>query len=136
MHAGRKRMEIDIIDMSSDEFKNLNATQIYLAYAAQVRKEKILKKASLDKAAINRKLVDQNFMRSTLYAAEKTRIDAEAAADIENLRMELLHQMSKEQVLSPGSSSGIYYYPGNPDYNLSPSERFLVVRDYYMKRTD
>lgn len=128
-------MEIDIIDLTADEYKDLNAVQLSMVRIAQVRKNKILSNAALKKAASIRRLVDNGFVRSTLFTAEQDRIDAEAEAEIEILKNDLINQLAYEQLQSTGNEAGAYAYPSNPNYYLSYSERFLVVRNYYMNRT-
>lgn len=68
------------------------------------------------------------------YARE--RIDSEAEAQIEVVKEDLLYQLAYEALGSEGDENGPYRYPENPNYNLSPSQRFLVVRNYYMQATD
>lgn len=128
-------MEIDIIDLTSDEYKDLNAVQLSMVRAAQVRKNNILKKAAQRKAETIRRLTDKNMVRSSIYTAEQTRIDAEADEEIELLTNDLYSQLAYEKLQSTGNESGVYAYPANPNYYLSYSERFLVVRNYYMNRT-
>lgn len=125
-------MEIDIIDLTANEYKTLNGAQLALVRIAQLRKNKILGQASLDKAAAIRKLADHNFVRSTIYTAEQERIDAEAAEKIEILKNDLLYQISNKKLQSTGASGTTYAYPYNPNYNLSDSERYTVVKNYYM----
>ena len=68
--------------------------------------------------------------------AETLPICAEAEAQIEVVKEDLLYQLAYEALGSEGDENGPYRYPENPNYNLSPSQRFLVVRNYYMQATD
>lgn len=48
------------------------------------------------------------------------------------MREDLNHQLAYESIGSEGNENGPYRYPENPNYSLSNSQRFLVVRQYYM----
>lgn len=48
------------------------------------------------------------------------------------VREDLIHQLAYESLGSEGNDKGPYRYPENPNYNLTYSQRFLVVRAYYM----
>lgn len=128
-------MQIDIVDLTSDQYKNLNTIQLALVRAAQAQKDVVVKNAEDEKGKMIRSLVDNNLVRSTLYYAECERIDAEREAAVERIRNDLDFQLAYENLQSTGNSSGVYSYPSNPNYYLSYSERFLVVRNYYMNRT-
>ena len=52
------------------------------------------------------------------------------------MKDDLDYQLAYEALGSEGDENGPYRYPENPNYNLVPSQRFLVVRNYYMQSTD
>ena len=128
-------MEIDIVDLTAEEYQNLNAVQISMVRVAQAKKNALLKAAEEKKKAVLRKLVFNRFEYSTLYPAETERIDAEAQEEIRVLQDDLKHQLAYEQLLQTGNENGLYSYPENPNYYLPYNERFLIVRNYYMNRT-
>lgn len=128
-------MTIDIVDLSSDKYKNLNALQFAMVRAAQALKDKAVIAAQKEKEAITFKLIENNTVRSTLFEAEMSRIDGELDEQVGIIKADLDHQLAYEKLQSSGNASGPYSYPSNPNYYLSPSERFLVVRSYYMNRT-
>ncbi|MCI8500301.1 MAG: hypothetical protein HFE28_06815 [Clostridia bacterium] len=128
-------MAIDIIDLTSDKYKNLNSLQLAMVRAAQAEKDKVTAAAAQEKQKLVNKLVQQNIVRSTLFEAENSRIDAQTEADVDWLRADLEHRLAYENLQSSGNESGVYSYPSNPNYYLPYSERFLVVRNYYMNRT-
>lgn len=128
-------MAIDIIDLTSDQYKNLNSLQLAMVRAAQAEKDKVTAAAAQEKQKLVNKLMQQNVVRSTLYEAENSRIDAETEGKVEWIRADLEHQLAYENLQSSGNEAGVYSYPTNPNYYLPYSERFLVVRNYYMNRT-
>lgn len=128
-------MVIDIIDPTDEEFQNLSNLQNAMIRAAQAKKNDILAKAEEDKEKIALKMLGNNVLRSSAFWAACEKIDAEAEADVDVVREDLLHQLAYDSYFSDGDEHGVYRYPENPNYNLNPSERFLVVRDYYMNVT-
>ncbi len=128
-------MTIDIVDLTSDKYKNLNSLQLAMVRAAQAEKDKVTAAAANEKQKLINKLVQHNTVRSTLFEAENSRIDAETEYKLEWIRADLDHQLAYENLQSSGNEAGVYSYPSNPNYHLSYSERFLVVRNYYMNRT-
>lgn len=129
-------MTIDIVDLTDPKYSNLNVVQLAMVRSAQAKKDKILKKAETEKGEIFRMLIANGTARSTLLTAEQSRIDAQAELDVEVIREDLKYQLAYEGWQWEGNEDGVYRYPQNPNYNLSPSQRFLVVREYYMSVTD
>ncbi len=129
-------MTIDIVDLTDPEYSDLNAVQMAMVRTAQVKKNEILAKADEEKAEICRRLVANNFARSYVQVMANARITTAANAQIQALKEDLDYQLAYEALESEGNENGPYRYPENPNYNLMPSQRFLVVREYYMSVTD
>ncbi len=129
-------MTIDIVDLTDPEYSDLNAVQMAMVRTAQVKKNEILAKADEEKAEISRRLVANNFARSYVQVMANARITTAANAQIQALKEDLDYQLAYEALESEGNENGPYRYPENPNYNLMPSQRFLVVREYYMNVTD
>lgn len=127
---------IDILDLTQPEYQNLNAVQLSMVRAAQAKKDKILSDAKEEKRSLFYLLLSNGVARSAALEYEKLRIDEEAEADIETVREDLIRQIAYESLGSEGNEYGPYRYPENPNYSLTPSQRFLVVRNYYMEVTD
>lgn len=127
-------MEIDIVDLTSPEYSELNSVQLAMVRAAQSQKNKTVESADREKAALVRRLVDNGTVRSTLYYAELERIGAERDAAVALIKSDLDYQLAYERLQSTGNDAGVYAYPSNPNYYLPYSERFLVVRNYYMQK--
>lgn len=129
-------MTIDIIDLTDENYSSLNAVQLSMVRAAQVKKDKLLSDAQTEKDELFRMMLANNFARSSALTAAQEEIDAEAEAQIEVVKEDLLYQLAYETLQSEGNELGVYRYPENPNYNLTYSQRFIVVRYYYMELTD
>lgn len=129
-------MTIDIIDLTDPEYSNLSPVQLSMVRAAQVKKNEILAKMNEEVEEMFEVLLSRRFERSTEFRQYKKYMAARADAEIETVKEDLLLQLAYEALGSEGNENGPYRYPDNPNYNLSYSERFLVVRNYYMQATD
>ena len=129
-------MTIDIIDLTDPDYDDLSSVQLAMVRVAQGKKNEILAEAEEEKAQLKNTLIANNFARSSVYDFAEDRIDEEAAAAVEVVKDDLLYQLAYEALESEGNENGPYRYPENPNYNLMPSQRFLVVREYYMNVTD
>ncbi len=128
-------MVIDIIDPNAPEYQNLSNLQLAMIRAAQSEKNEIMAKAAEEKEKIFLKLLKNNMARSSVFGNASEEIDAEAARKVDVVREDLLHRLAYENLYGDGNENGEYRYPENPNYNLDYSQRFLVVRDYYMHVT-
>lgn len=129
-------MTIDVIDLTSPNYSNLNAVQLAMVRSAQAKKDTILEKAEKEKGELFRMMLANGAARSSALDSEQAAIEAKAQYDVEVVKEDLLYQLAYEGYRWEGNDSGPYRYPQNPNYNLSPSQRFLEVRSYYMSVTD
>lgn len=129
-------MTIDIIDLTDPEYSDLSPVQLSMVRVAQGKKNDILADAEEEKTRLQDQLIINNFARSSIFPYAEARVDAEASAQVDAVREDLLYQLAYEALGSEGNEQGPYRYPENPNYNLSASQRFLVVRNYYMQATD
>ena len=126
-------MTIDIIDLTDPDYADLNAVQLAMVRAAQVKKDKIVAEADDAVRELFYLLLKNDNARSYVRTKEEARIRAQADAEIEAVREDLLYQLAYESIGSEGNEYGPYRYPENPNYNLTYAQRFLVVRNYYMQ---
>ena len=129
-------MTIDIIDLTDPEYSDLSPVQLSMVRVAQGKKNDILADAEEEKTRLQDQLIVNNFARSSIFTYAEARVDAEASAQVDAVREDLLYQLAYEALGSEGNEQGPYRYPENPNYNLSASQRFLVVRNYYIQATD
>ena len=128
-------MVIDIVDLTSDQYKNLSPVQLAMVRAAQVKKDKVVAEADKNKNELKYFMIANNVARSTALRDAVKAIETQKNKDIEIIKNDLDYQLAYEALGTEGNENGPYRYPQNPNYNLSYSERFLVVRKYYMEIT-
>ena len=129
-------MIIDIIDLTDEEYSDLSAVQMAMVREAQEKKNKILAETEQQKEEYLSMHVSNNTAHNTFYALTKARLNADAEEQIAAVKDDLDYQLAYEALGSEGDENGPYRYPENPNYNLTPSQRFLVVRNYYMQSTE
>ena len=129
-------MVIDIIDMTDEQYANLSSVQLAMVRAAQAQKDKTLQAAEEEKAQLFRFMLSDRAARSSALQCSWEQIDDAAEEEIARIKADLNYQLAYEAISNEGNASGPYRYPENPNYNLSYSQRFLVVRNYYMSATD
>ena len=125
-------MTIDIIDITLPEYADLSAVQLSMVRAAQAKKDKLTAEAAERKTQIFYLALGNNTARSSALKCEREEIDEKLNKDVTAVREDLIHQLAYESLGSEGNDKGPYRYPENPNYNLTDSQRFLVVRAYYM----
>lgn len=128
-------MIIDIIDLNDGNYSNLSSVQLAMVRAAQAKKDGILANAETQKGERLRLMLSNNVARSSALQDEYIAIDTEAELAVNVVREDLAYQLAYEALYSEGNENGVYRYPENPNYNLTYSQRFLVVRAYYMDVT-
>ncbi len=128
-------MTIDIVDLTSPDYSDLSPVQLAMVRAAQSKKDKIVKEAEKNQNELKFFMIANNTSRSTALRDAIGEIEKQKLADIETVKNDLDYQLAYEALGSEGDENGPYRYPQNPNYNLSYSERFLVVRQYYMDVT-
>ncbi len=128
-------MTIDIIDLTDPDYADLDPVQLSMVRTAQTKKNNIVAKADAAVKELFYLLLGKDNVRSHVRTREETRIREQEEADIDAVREDLLQQLAYQSLGSEGNELGPYRYPENPNYNLTYSQRFLVVRDYYMHVT-
>ena len=126
-------MTIDIIDLTDEKYDELTEVQMVMVREAQRKKDAVLADAAQRKDAYYARLVENGTAHNTFYALTAARVDGEAEEEIEAIKEDLLYQLESEALGDEGNENGPYRYPENPNYNLSSSQRFLAVREYYMQ---
>ncbi len=129
-------MTIDIVDLTAEGYNNLNAVQLAMVRAAQAKKNKVLAQKEEAIRACDYLSVKNCNARASVYQNEREQIAQNAEQEIAVIKDDLEYQLAYEALGSEGNSQGPYRYPENPNYNLAYSQRFLVVRNYYMSATD
>lgn len=125
-------MTIDIIDLTDPEFSNLTSLQLSMVYAAQREKDSLVAAGEREKRALFYRMLKAHVVRSAVRTYEEERLDGETARKVDVVREDLIRQLRYESLQNDGNEAGKYSYPANPNYSLTPAQRFIVVREYYM----
>ncbi len=125
-------MDIDIIDLNDEKYQNLSAVQLALVREAQVKKNEIMYDAQQETEELFRLMLSNLAVRSSVIADKQLEISRRAEEEVDVVRDTLMYQLAYEGIGSTGNEYGPYRYPENPDYTLTYSQRFIVVRNYYM----
>lgn len=125
-------MDIDVIDLTLPQYKDMNAIQLAMVKDAQVRKNAEMARAAEEKEKLFRKLLGNNTAQSSMYDAECERINTDRDYNVTVIVEELKYSLAYNDLMQGGNDQGPYSYPANPNYFLTPPDRFLVVRTYYM----
>ncbi len=128
-------MVIDIIDLGLEQYSNLSRVQLAMVRAAQAQKNEILAIAEREKKAFFTKLLTNNVARSSILDERHAEIDAEAQKKVAVVRNDLIYQIDFEEYWNTGDEEGEYRYPERPNYNFTAPQRFIAVRNYYMRLT-
>lgn len=128
-------MQIDIIDLTDPCYSELSPVQLALVRAAQGKKNKLVAAAEARKQKFKNKLTSNHFSHSLVYTLQQKVFDDELENGVDVIREDLLYELAYKTTGSEGNELGPYSYPGNPDYSLTASQRFIVVRQYYMDLT-
>ncbi len=128
-------MEIDIIDLNDPAYSDLSEVQLSMVRAAQTKKNTIVSETNAEKKKMFYFMLSNNTARSNIRLCEEERLDALSEEKIAAVREDLIQQLHFESIATEGNDAGPYRYPENPNYALSASQRFLVVRNYYMNVT-
>lgn len=125
-------MEIDVVDLSDPEFSQLNAMQLAVVRDAQVRKNAEIAKTEAARLKLFQRLLANNTAHSSMYDEEGMRLTQAMNARVEAIVEELKYTLAYDKLMQGSNSQGPYSYPSNPNYYLTPPDRFLAVRTYYM----
>ena len=129
-------MAIDIIDLTDPRYANLTPVMLAMVREAQAKKDAMVLAAAGTKKNLFKRMLRDNVVYSVTREYEEKAIDERLQEKIEALRADLHYSLAYEGFATEGNEYGPYRYPENPNWNLAPSQRFLVVRQYYMDVTN
>ncbi len=125
-------MTIDIIDLTDPKYADLNAVQLAMVRAAQAEKNKAVAHCEEEIKELFYYFLGRNTARASALSEETEQLRTERDEEVERIREDLLYRLATEALGNEGNEYGPYRYPENPNYGLSYSQRFLIVREYYM----
>lgn len=127
-------MELDILELIDIEESELSKSALSIARDTQEKKNELAVRLEEDKQKVYYDLLKQGILRSSMLTDAQAELQSVYDAEVAALADDLLFRI---EYLEGGDGSNTEYsYPDNPDYSLDASERYYVVRDYYMAMTD
>lgn len=94
---------IDIIDLTQEEYQNLNSVQLAMVRAAQAQKDQILAQAEQKKEKAFYTLLKHNVARNTAIPEQNAAIDLAAEKEIDVVREDLVYRLAYSSDLSGGN---------------------------------
>ena len=132
-------MEFDIIHLTETELKELTVVQMKLLRTAQQKKNELTHKAEAELKAFRAGALTSGMKNSSLIEAKGRELQAEVDYQVGILRDNLKYNMTLNEPTTDGDIGGGGGDEGAGyvvDYSLSYSERYVIVRDYYLAIAD
>lgn len=124
-------MQFDIIQVTEEELKKMSKAKVRLLRTAQQKKDELYRNAEKQMQEFRIKVLSAGMKNSSLLADKQAETDAELEYKCGILADNLVYAMSVCD--TPAGSETAEYLV---DYSLSYNERYIIVRDYYLKITD
>ena len=128
-------MEFDIIEISEGKLKELTAVQMQLLRTAQKKKNELAHNMEQDLALFKKLVYTDDMKQSSLLEQKRAELTAEFDREVEILAEQLLYSMELSEPLFPDDEGNedVGYVV---DYSLSYTERYVIVRNYYIAIPD
>ena len=132
-------MQFDIIPVTGTEVGKLSTAQLRLLRDAQNKKNELLIKAERELKAFSRSVMGAGMAYSSLIESKRRELDEEVWRKCAVIADDLLFDISAIGQSSEGGGGSGGDAPQTEyrvDYSLSYSERYVIVRDYYLRIKD
>lgn len=128
-------MEFDIISVTDEYLDSLTTIQMQLLRTAQKNKNSLQHKMEQDIALYKKLLYTNGMIISSLLEQKRAELEAEYNYQVEILSEQLLYAIEMNE---PYPDSGDYDDSTGyiVDYSLSYTDRYIIVRDYYLAIED
>lgn len=128
-------MEFDIIDLTEAELQSLSTIQTQLLRSAQKSKNDLRHKLEQDYNLFKKLVYTDGMKDSSLLAQKRAELEKEFDYQVEILVEQLNYSLGlSEPYPDRGESGGEAGYI--VDYTLSYTDRYIIVRDYYLSIDD
>ena len=129
-------MEFNIIEVTDEYYNNLSSVQRQLLRTAQKKKNELEHKAEQDIALYRRYLYTNGAQLSTLLEQKTKEIKDELDYELSILKEQLLYSIKLNEASVPDDNIGGNDVGYLVDYSLSYTDRYVIVRDYYLSIPD
>lgn len=127
-------MTFDIIDISEEELEKLSVAKMKLLRDAQQKKDGVIRKAEEEFEKFRLKILSAGMKYSSLLNDKKAELDREVERECATIADNLEYAMSvADKAKDEPDYSGVGYLV---DFSLSYSDRWAIVRDYYLAIPD
>ena len=128
-------MEFDIIEISENTLKQLSTIQMQLLRTAQKKKNELKYKMEQDLALFKKLVYTDGMKESSLMQQKREELEEQFNYEVEILAEQLEYAMSLNEPYpdwdDENAAAGYIV-----DYNLSYTDRYIIVRDYYLAISD
>ena len=128
-------MTFDIIEVDEDKLKKYTTIQMQLLRTAQKKKDELQHKMESELDMFRLMIFGNGMKNSTLYEQKKAALLAEFDYQVDILREQLLYGIKLNE-LYPDQDEDQEMVGYLVDYSLSFTERYRIVREYYMAIED
>lgn len=128
-------MTFDIIVLTDEELRKMTAVQMQLLRTAQKKKNELKHKLELDMDLFKKLLLTDNMQDSSLEAQKRAELEEEYLYQVGIIAEQLEYALEVNEPFPDGgdSSEDVGYIV---DYGLSYTDRYIIVRDYYLSIAD
>ncbi len=128
-------MQFDIIEVTDEYLDSLTTLQMQLLRTAQKNKDNLKHKMEQDLALFKKLLYTNGMVNSSLLAQKSAELEEEFDYQVGILAEQLLYALEMNE---PYPDSGDYDDSTGyiVDYSLSYTDRYIIVRDYYLAIED
>lgn len=128
-------MEFDIITLTQEEIAGLTTIQMQLLRTAQKNKNELYRKLQQDIALFKKLVYTDGMKESSLLEQKRAELEEEYNYKVGVLAEQLQYALKLNEPYpdrGEGDSSAGYIV----DYSLSYTDRYIIVRDYYLAIED
>ena len=129
-------MKIDVIEMTEEELKKLTTIQMQLVRSAQKSKNELRVNLEKDIKLFEKLVLTNDLRNSPLLELKRAELEAEFSRKLDIIVEQLEYNLSLSEPFPDGGDEGDPDVGYIVDYTLSYTERYNLVRTYYLSIED
>ena len=128
-------MEFDVIEVTEEQLKKFTAVQMQLLRTAQKNKNALKVKYAQELELFQKLVLTDGMKNSSLYEGKRAELAAEYEREVGIIVEQLNYSIEQNGLFNDGNGGdqSVGYIV---DYSLSYTERYIIVRDYYLSIPD